>query len=363
MLLILKRLKLLGYKPYALIGGATGLIGDPSGKKHERQILSLEQIKTNVQKITKQINTITGVSVINNNTFYQNINLFDFLRDVGKLINVNYLLEKESIKLRLETGISFSEFTYGLIQGYDFAHLYQNNHITLQIGGSDQWGNITTGIELIRKICGEQNDACGLTINLLTKADGTKFGKSESGAVYLDASYTSPYQLYQFLINQSDKDVIKLLKFLTFYTKDEIAHIIKTHEDNVKKRYAQKQLAKAVVQDIHGAKAVINSEFISAAFFEDRIDTLSVPQLIEALKDSESFVTKKNQYDIVTLLVESKICASKTAARKLIDEKAIYVNKELVNDYSMLITKANALDQKISYIKKGKRNYYLVIWQ
>jgi tyrosyl-tRNA synthetase len=208
---------------------------------------------------------------------------------------------------------------------------------------------------------GEQNDACGLTINLLTKADGTKFGKSESGAIYLDANYTSPYQLYQFLLNQSDGDVIKLLKCLTMYDKIEIDDISTAHHANVKRRYAQRQLAAAVVKDIHGAKALANCEFISQALFNDQIESLSVSQLIEALKDTNSFHAKDVSYDILTLLVESKICPSKTSARTLINNKAIYVNKKLIIDYATIIAKTDALDQKVSYIKKGKKNYFLII--
>lgn len=364
-LVTLKRFMNYGYSIYALIGGATGQIGDPSGKKTERKLLDLKTLEKNEQAISKQINKLINAKVINNRVFYQDMDVFSFLRIVGKEINVNYLLEKEVINKRLESGISYAEFTYPLIQGYDFLQLYKKHKIHCQLGGSDQWGNITTGIELIRKEFGDDNDAFGITVNLLTKSDGTKFGKSESGAIYLDSNLTSPYKMYQFLVNQQDSDVKKLLLALTFYSVNEVEEIMEQHEANKTKRYAQNMLAQAIVKDIHGLEALNKAMHTSELFFSNQLDKLDENTLLDCLNDLPSFNATNDQYNIIDLLINLGVCNSKTNARQLITSNGISVNNQIINDLNTVISKADALGKvnKFSYLKKGKRNYYLINWK
>lgn len=363
MLVTLKRFINAGFKPFAIIGGATGQIGDPSGKKSERILQSKDVIESNAECIQKQITKILkDIKIINNFDFYKNLYFLDFLRDTGKYINVNYLLEKEIISKRLEAGISYAEFSYNLIQANDFLQLYNNYNVVLQLGGSDQWGNITTGIELIRKKVGDNNNAFGMTLNLLTKADGTKFGKSESGAIYLDPQITHPYSMYQFLINQSDADVYKLLMSLTFLSIDEINQIMEKHNLDKAQRLAQKTLAKEIVSDIHGAEACKKCMEISAAFFNNKIEVLNHEDLLAVLNNMPSFKTNKDSYKIIDLLVDAKIVASKSQARTLISSNGIYLNNKLVNDLNLVVAKSSAINKQFSYIRKGKKNYFLIIW-
>lgn len=365
MLVTMKRFVNAGYKVYALIGGATGRIGDPSGKANERNLLAEKLVEKNVEALNKQIKTITNCEIINNYDFYKNLTIFDFLREVGKEINVNYLLEKDIISRRLETGISYAEFSYSLIQGYDFYCLYKNNNVHLQIGGSDQWGNITTGIELIRKKVGEHNLACGMTLNLLTKSDGTKFGKSESGAIYLDANITSPYLMYQFLINQNDADVEKLLLSLTFLSVDEINKLMQKHKEQPWARIAQKELAKQIVTDIHGEKEYEKCVEISLAFFSGKLNELSESDLLLALSGMPNYEADLDLYNICDLLVLLKVCNSKSQARQLVESKSIYVNDKLIDDIHSDIFKKDALGKNnlFTYIRKGKKNYFIVNWK
>ncbi len=360
-LITINRLAKTGFRPYILIGGATGLIGDPSGKKAERKVLPLDVIKNNIECLTRQIKGLFECEIINNYDFYKNMNILQFLRDVGKLINVNYLLEKEIIKGRLESGISYAEFSYNLIQGYDFLNLYKNHNVWMQIGGSDQWGNITTGIEMIRKVCGDENNAVGLTINLLTKEDGTKFGKSEKGAIYLDPTITSPYQMYQFLINQTDVDARKLLLALTFINVDEISSIMAIHNEAPFKKEAQKRLAFEIVKDIHGETIAKKCEEISAKLFSGEITSLSHDDLYDALSSTPS-ITLSKPTDVIDILVELNVCPSKSNARTLVQSKSISINGELIEDINFIVDKNKSIDNKFSYIKKGKKNYFLINW-
>ncbi len=364
-LVTLKRLVNAGYNAYALIGGATGKIGDPSGKNNERKLLEQKTIDENVTALTRQIKKITNCSIINNENFYKDMNLFTFFRTIGKSININYLLEKDIIARRLETGISFAEFSYALIQAYDFLYLYKNHNVTMQIGGSDQWGNITTGIELIRKEIGDDNKACGLTLNLLTKSDGTKFGKSESGAIYLDEKITSAYQLYQFLVNQADQDLEKLFLSLTFYSINEIKEIIEKHNKNKSIRYGQKLLAKTIVSNLHGKAKADECTKISEIVFSGNLSSLNEETLLDVLSNIPHFIADKHSYNICDLLVEASICPSKSNARQLIQSKSIYVNDQLIEDFNTEINSCNALgkNKKFSYIKKGKKNFYLINWR
>ena len=366
LLVTLKRFVKAGYKTIALIGGATGQIGDPSGKKAERNLLEEKVIKQNVAAIKKQIQDIvSGAKVLNNLDFYKHETLFSFLRDTGKLINVNYLLEKEIIAKRLESGISYAEFTYTLIQAYDFCHMYKNNDVHMQIGGSDQWVNITTGTELIRKTIGDNNAACGMTLNLLTKSDGTKFGKSEGGALYLDSELTSPYAMYQFLINQADEDVKKLLLALTFLSIEEIDNIMKQHDANKASRLAQRTLAKTIVSDIHGEKEAEKCEQISKTLFSGKLEELDEKDIKVALDGTPTFNADKDQYNICDLLVFAQVCPSKSNARQLIQSNSISVNGKLISDINVVISvkEAKGAKEKFSYIRKGKKNYFLVNWK
>ena len=363
MLVTLKRFINAGYTAYAIVGGATGRIGDPSGKKSERKLLNIETVRDNVECIKKQIKGIIGANVIDNYQFYKDINIIDFLREVGKYFNVNSMLEKEIVSKRLEVGISFAEFSYTLIQSCDFYKLYTDYNIALQIGGGDQWGNITNGVDFIRKKTDDKNKAFGMTVNLLTKADGTKFGKSESGAIYLDPKITSPYLMYQFLINQTDADVEKLLLALTFIGIDEIETIMKKHNENKALRYAQKVLAKTIVTDVHGANEAEKCIKLSDLFFSGQINKLSNDDLLIVLNGMPKFDASQEEYNIIDILLTLKVCESKTQARQLIQGKSISINNKLVDDISFKVTKTDAIQNKFSYVKKGKKNYFLINWQ
>lgn len=362
MIMMLKRFKAYGIPTFALVGGATGMIGDPSGKSSERNLLDIKSVNENKQYIIKQLKTLAQVEVLDNYDHFKNFLFLDFLRDVGKLINVNYMLEKETISNRLENGISFTEFTYTLIQGYDFLFYYQTKNIAIQVGGSDQWGNITTGCEMIRKVIGDDNLACGITINLLLKANGTKFGKSEKGAIFLDESLTSAYEMYQFLINQEDKDVIKLLKTLTMLDKKEIEEIIKAVEQNPRAREAQKKLAQIIVSDIHGTTAYQQSIKISNALFNDDFSSLNEQELIQISKTIPNVQLQSRQYSLVELLVRAKIAPSNREARQLISSNAIMINGVKENEENKIFTNKNTIVKQFSIIKKGKRNYFIIQW-
>lgn len=361
MLALLKRMSNYGIKTYAIIGGATGMIGDPSGKKGERKLLSSLEIDENIKSIGKQIKKFANVEIINNIDFYKNLNIIDFLRDIGKLINVNYLLEKDVIKNRLETGISYTEFSYAILQGNDFLKMYKDKKVAIQSGGSDQWGNITTGIEMIRKVVGDDNFACGFTINLLTKSDGTKFGKSENGAIYLSNEITSSYEMYQFLINQSDNDVEKLLNALTFYTIDEIKEIMNKHHQNPPLKYAQKMLAKDIISKIHSEEEFKKIEETSAVLFTKNFNDLSLEQAQKVFASAPSLFIDDDK-SIVEVLVNSKLVPSNRMARDLINSKAISINEETISNINEKIIRKN-YNKKFCILKKGKKNYLIIFWK
>ncbi len=363
MLVTLKRFINAGYPTYAIIGGATGRIGDPSGKKNERKLLDIDTIKDNIKCINTQIKKIIGAKIIDNYEFYKGMDMLDFLRDVGKYFNVNSMLEKEIVSKRLEVGISFAEFSYTLIQSYDFYKLYVDYNVALQIGGSDQWGNITNGVDFIRKKTNDNNKSFGMTVNLLTKSDGTKFGKSESGAIYLDPKITSPYLMYQFLINQADTDVEKLLLTLTFISVDEIKEIIKKHNENKSLRYGQKILAKTIVSDIHGETEAEKCIKLSEMFFSGKIDELSNEDLLVVLNGMPKIDANEDQYNILDILILLNVCESKSQARQLIQGKSIFINNKLIDNIDFIVNRADAIQNKFSYIKKGKKNYFLINWK
>lgn len=350
-----------GVPTYAIIGGATGRIGDPSGKKAERALLDFSVLDNNIIGVTKQLQKLTKAKVINNYQIYKDMSLFDFLRNVGKLINVNYLLEKDIIRNRLETGISYAEFSYNLIQGYDFLWLYENHHIAIQCGGSDQWGNITTGLEMIRKVHGEDAQACGMTINLLTKSDGTKFGKSEKGAVYLDPTITSPYEMYQFILNQADADLPKMFNFFSDLTNKEIDALLSKHNENKGARLGQKTLAKELITKIHGPEAYDLCLKISDALFYGKFDTLSLEELDICAKQFNPIVLDKDTI-ITDFLISNNIAGSKRIIRELIAAKTLLVNgKDVSENYTL--NKKDSYFGKYTIVKKGKKNYFMIQWK
>ena len=336
--MILKRFQMAGYHPVILIGGGTGSIGDPSGRKTERVLQTAEQVAEWLGKL----------------------NLIDFLRDYGKFFQVNNMINKDVVASRLENGISFTEFSYQILQAIDFYHLNKDNGVQLQIGGSDQWGNITAGIDLIHKLEGQERPAFGLTIPLMLKADGTKFGKSAGGAVWLDPEKTSPYEFYQFWINQDDRDVVKYLKYFTFLSREEIEDLAEKTEKEPWKRAAQKRLAEEVTKFVHGEEGLKEAQMITEALFSGNVKSLSVPQIEQALKNAPSAEATHEAKNIVEFLVETKIEPSKRQAREDVKNGAIYVNGERQNDIDFIIEPDNDFEGKYVIIRKGKRKYTLV---
>ena len=366
-LLTMRRFQQAGHRPVLLVGGATGMIGDPSGRSTERNLLTEEQIATNVAGLKAQMERIfdftsdeNGAKLVNNYDWVGKLSIIDFLRDYGKLVNVNYLLAKDTIASRLETGISFTEFTYTIIQGLDFNHLYDHFNVRIQIGGSDQWGNITTGLEVIRKTHDEDAKAFGITIPLVTKADGTKFGKTAGGAVWLDAEKTSPYEFYQFWINTADADVIKYLKIFTFLSRDEIEALQVAVETEPHLRKAQKALAEAMTRLIHGEEALETAQRITVALFSGDLKALSADEMKNAFKDVPSVELAKEDKNIVELLVEAGISSSKRQAREDVTNGAISINGEKVTDLDYVVNAEDRLEDAFSIVRRGKKKYHMV---
>ncbi|AHN22918.1 tyrosine--tRNA ligase [Lysinibacillus sphaericus] len=366
-LLTLRRFQKAGHRPILLVGGATGMIGDPSGRSEERQLQTVEQIDKNVQAIRGQLERIfefaqdgNGAQLVNNRDWIGDISTIEFLRDYGKLINVNYMLAKDTIASRLDTGISFTEFAYTLIQGIDYNHLYNNYNCRIQVGGSDQWGNITTGLEVIRKTHEEETKAFGITIPLVTKADGTKFGKTAGGAVWLDSKKTSPYEFYQFWINAADADVIKYLKIFTFLTREEIEALAVSVEEEPHLRKAQKALAEEMTRLIHGQEALDQAIRITAALFSGDLKALSAQEMKDAFKDVPSIEMAKEAKNIVDLLVEAGISSSKRQAREDVTNGAISINGEKITDLEYNVDAKDRLEDAFSIVRRGKKKYHMV---
>ena len=357
--LIATRLAKYGHKPILLIGGATGLIGDPKPSK-ERPMITPEEVEHNVEGLTKQAKEIFGFEVVNNYDWTKNISTIDFLRDWGKYINVNYMLDKDIISRRLESGITFCEFAYTIMQGLDFVTLYEQKGVTLQVAGSDQWGNITTGIELARKKL--DKELYGMTMPLVLDANGVKFGKTEGNALWLDKNKTSSYELYQYLINSSDICVIDYLKKLTFLTKEEIEKIEIEHNKAPELRIAQEALAREVITFLHGSEEYEKAKKISKALFTDEIKTLDAKTLKDNFKDVPSFIINED-INIIDLLVNNKICSSKREARELVNGNAISINNDKITDENYLVTKHSAIDKEVVIIKKGKKKYFLGLYK
>lgn len=358
--LVAKRLEDHGHKPILVIGGGTGLIGDPSFKADERQLLSIEESLKNAAGIEKQVkHLLPTATVVNNYEWLSSLNAIEFLRDLGKHFSINYMMAKDSVKSRIEKGISFTEFSYQIIQAWDFEHLYKTYHCTLQIGGQDQWGNITSGSELIRRIHGVDAKVYGLTFPLVTKTDGTKFGKTESGAVWLDPKKTSPYEFYQFWINTPDADVISRLKQFTFLSREEIEEIEKSLKTEPEKRLAQTTLAQEVVEMVHGKDALKQAMNVSDALFSGNIKDLSVQEIEMGFKNLPSISIDGNM-NLLDALIELNLVQSKRQAREMVGSNAVSVNGEKVNDTYYEIDKNHAFGQKYSIIRKGKKKYGLI---
>ncbi|MEH7414692.1 tyrosine--tRNA ligase [Neobacillus drentensis] len=364
--LTLRRFQQHGHRPIVLVGGATGLIGDPSGKSEERKLLTLETVQENVEGIKKQLASIfdfdgeNGATMVNNYDWAGSMDIVTFLRDIGKHIGVNYMLAKDTIASRLETGISFTEFTYTILQAMDFNHLYDHHNCKLQIGGSDQWGNITSGLELIRKMHNEESKAFGLTIPLVTKADGTKFGKTEGGAVWLDPEKTTPYEFYQFWINTADADVVKYLKYFTFLSHEEIDSLEQSVQDEPHLRKAQKALAEEVTRLIHGEEALQQAIKISQALFSGEVKNLSAAEIKQGFKDVPSYDAKEGEENLVDLLVAAKISPSKRQAREDITNGAVTVNGEKVTDTAYILQETDRIESQFTIIRRGKKKYTLI---
>ncbi|WP_071393819.1 tyrosine--tRNA ligase [Bacillus tuaregi] len=365
--LTLRRFQQHGHRPIVLVGGATGMIGDPSGKSEERKLQTTEVIQHNVECIQKQLSHIfdfegeQGAIMVNNYDWAGSMDIVTFLRDYGKHVGVNYMLAKDTIANRLDTGISFTEFTYTILQAMDFLHLYEKHDCKMQVGGSDQWGNITTGLELIRKMAPEGSKAFGLTIPLVTKADGTKFGKTESGAVWLDPEKTSPYEFYQFWINTADADVIKYLKFFTFLSKEEIEALEASVQAEPHLRKAQKALAEEMTRLIHGQESLDQAMKITEALFKGEIQNLTAAEIKQGFKDVPSYEhTTGEDINIVDLLIAAKIAPSKRQAREDVTNGAISINGERVTETDYLVTAKDRIEGQFTVVRRGKKKYYLI---
>ena len=356
----LERFAKAGHHPYIVIGGATGSIGDPSGKKAERPMQTMDQVNHNVEALSNQANKIfSNFTMVNNYDWTHQIGILDFLRDYGKLFNVNTMLNKEIISSRLEVGISFTEFTYQILHSLDFLTLYRQHDVQLQVGGGDQWGNLTAGLDLIHKAEGQDAKVYALTIPLLLKADGTKFGKTAGGAVWLDPKKTSPYEFYQFWFNQDDKDVINLLKKFTFLSKEEINKLAEAVKTAPEKRLAQKTLAEEVTKFVHGEEALKTAEKITDVLFSGEIQELTTEEVAEAFHGVPSEEISSAPINLVDLLIAVNVDKSKRQAREDIQNGAIRINGERLTDTTTEIDPKDSFDGKYIVIRRGKKKYFL----
>ncbi len=356
--LISKRLANAGHHPILLIGGATGRIGDPRPTT-EREMKSIEEIEKNIEGLTKQAKELFGFEVVNNYDWSKDINFIDFLRDYGKYFNINYMLDKDIIRRRLETGITYTEFSYMIMQALDFLHLYETKNCTLQVAGSDQWGNITAGVDLIKKKTGKE--AYAFTMPLVTDSTGKKFGKSEGNALWLDKNKTSSYEIYQFLINAEDSKVIDYLKIYTFLTKEEIEKMERQHLEHPELRIAQKELAKSIITFLHGEEEYQKALHISEALFNGNIKELSYDELKDAIKSIPSF--EVTAMPLIDLLVQNNIASSKREAREWLQAGSISINGEVCKDENKIIDVTSALYHEIIVVRRGKKKYYVGIFK
>ena len=361
--LTLKRFAKYGHKPVVLVGGGTGIIGDPSGRSEERQLQSLETIAENAKKLENQLRNIfrgdENIEFVNNGDWLGKMSMIEFLRDYGKLINVNYMLAKDSVSSRLENGLSFTEFSYTLLQGIDYAYLNEHHGGKMQLGGSDQWGNISTGLEIMRKLRGDV-EAYGFTIPLMLKSDGTKFGKSTGGAVWLDPEKTTPYEFYQFWFNTADNDTISAIKKFTFLEKEEIEKLEESLAKEPHLRLAQKALAEELVKIVHGEAALESALNITKALFSGNIKELTLDELKVAVKGMPKAQLPKEDINIVDFLVESGVVTSKRQAREDVNNGAISINGDKVTDLAFTIDNSSRLEDSFTVVRRGKKNYKLV---
>ncbi len=352
--LITRRLKAAGHTPLLLVGLATGLIGDPRGTT-ERELQQREVVFKNYEALKAQVERLFNFEVVNNYDWINKLNVIDYFRDYGKYINVGYMMGKDHVRRQMETGISYAEFSYMLIQAIDFKYLHENRGVDLQVAGSDQWGNITTGIELIRKTTGES--VYGFTMPLITDSQGNKFGKSEGNALWLDKNRTSSYELYQFLLNAEDSEVISYLKKLTFLTPDEITQIEAEHLSAPERRVAQKALAREIISDLHGAEEYDNAVEISAKLFAGDYRSLALADIKTGMKNMPQFSLV--EATLLDTLVNNGICKSKREAREFINQGAISVNGEQIKDPQYMITAAQAIEGSVIIIRRGKNKFYM----
>ncbi|MDQ0160157.1 tyrosine--tRNA ligase [Alkalibacillus salilacus] len=368
-ILMLKRFQEAGHRPIALVGGGTGLIGDPSGRSEERQLNEESIVQDWVANIKSQLSRLidfsdekTGAKVVNNYDWLSEMSVIDLLRDVGKHFSVNYMLAKDSVETRIENGISFTEFTYMLLQSLDFQRLNQQEGVTLQIGGSDQWGNITAGLEFIRRKSdeGEDVEAYGLTVPLITKADGSKFGKTAGGAIWLDEKKTSPYEFYQFWINTDDRDVVKFLKSFTFLSLEEIGELETELSERPEQRKAQRRLAEEMTKMVHSEAALNQAQRITAALFGGDINDLTKEEVEVGFKDVPTYELVDSEKGLIDLLVEASISSSKRQAREDIQNGAIYINDQRQQDMGYVVNQEDRIDNAFTVIRRGKKKYFLV---
>ncbi len=355
--LISKRLKDAGHNPILLIGGATGRIGDPRPTT-EREMKSIEEIEHNFECLKKQAEDLFGFEVVNNYDWSKNINFIDFLRDYGKYFNINYMLDKDIIRRRLDNGITYTEFSYMIMQALDFLYLNENKNCTLQVAGSDQWGNITAGVDLIRKKTGKE--AYGFTMPLVTTKDGKKFGKSEGNALWLDKNKTSSYELYQYLINVDDEMVIDYLKIFTFLSKEEIEALEVKNRENPHLREAHKVLAREIITFLHGEEEFNKAVKISEALFSGNIKNLNYTEIKDGFKDVPNFEIV-NDIKLIDLLVDNNIASSKREAREFIKAGSISINGDKIIDENEIINKDIAIENKVIIVRRGKKKYYMGI--
>ena len=357
--LISKRLAKAGHHPILLVGGATGLIGDPKPTA-ERPMISKEEVEKNFKGLKSQAEKIFGFEVVNNFDWTKDINVIDFLRDYGKYFNVNYMLAKDKVKSRLESGITYAEFSYMILQALDFMHLFETRNCVLQVAGSDQWGNITSGIELVRKKL--DKEVYGMVMPLVTDSNGVKFGKTEGNALWLDSNKTSSYELYQYLINLEDCMIIDYLKKLTFLSKEEIEKIEKSHNENPHLREAHKALAREVITDLHGSEEFEEAVRISESLFSGDVKLFSEKEINDAFKGIEPF-TINEDINIIDLLVSVGVCSSKREAREFVSNGSISLNGEKVTELELIISKDKCLGGKYIIIRRGKKKYYIGIYE
>ena len=366
--MILRRFQLAGHRPVIVIGGATGSIGDPSGRTSERVLQTKEQVQHNVEKLTAQMKRLfltsqedqEAVRLVNNYDWTKELSLLDFLRDYGKHFNLNTMLAKDVVASRLEVGISFTEFSYQILQSIDFLQLFRKEDVQVQIGGADQWGNITAGLELIRKVEGAEARAYGLTIPLMLKSDGTKFGKSAGGAVWLDPEKTTPYEFYQFWLNQDDRDVIKYIKYFTFLEKEEIEKLEESLAKEPHLRLAQKALAEELVKIVHGEAALESALNITNALFTGDVQQLNADEIEQGFKNMPTFESEKVEQNLATWLVDLGIEPSRRQSREDIQNGAISINGEKITDLEHIWTPEQSFEGRFVLVRRGKKKYFLV---